>query len=188
MTAKHTRVAELQTRLVSVRNELRAALAEAAYLVAQDHTFLTSEGPVRLSQLFAGKRDLLMVHNMGVSCSNCTLWADAFNGVYRHISSRASLVLASPDSPEKQYAFAADRGWRFPLVSDLDKRFAAAMGFVDDAGRCLPGVSAFQLRDGAIHRVSASRFEPQDQYCPVWRLFDLFPEGADGWSAQQSYT
>jgi predicted dithiol-disulfide oxidoreductase (DUF899 family) len=35
------------------------------------------QGTVRLSELFAGKADLILIHNMGTTCPNCTLWADA---------------------------------------------------------------------------------------------------------------
>jgi hypothetical protein len=36
-------------------------------------------------------------------------------------------------------------------------------------------------------RVSASGFNDTDEFCPVWRLFDLLPEGADDWRPKQTY-
>src|SRR6516162_6332847 len=33
---------------------------------------------------------LFVIHNMGAGCRNCTLWADGFNGMLRHIENRAA--------------------------------------------------------------------------------------------------
>ena len=181
------RVRELQQRLVEVRGDLQAAMAEATRLEAADHAFATLDGEVKLSQLFAGRRDLLVIHSMGKSCNSCTMWADGFNGLYPHIVNRAAFALASPDAPDVQAEFAASRGWRFRMVSDTGRGFATAMGFVSDKGRSIPGVSAFQMHNGRILRTSAAMFEPQDEYCAAWRLFDLLPEGAEGWHPQRSY-
>ena len=41
--------------------------------------------------------------------------------------------------------------------------------------------------DGKIVRVSASGFNDTDEFCPVWRLFDLLPEGAADWRPKQTY-
>jgi hypothetical protein len=60
------------------------------------------------------------------------------------------------------------------------------MGFVSDKGRSIPGVSAFQMHNGRIMRTSAAMFEPQDEYCAAWRLFDLLAEGAEGWLPKPS--
>jgi hypothetical protein len=30
-------------------------------------------------------------------------------------------------------------------------------------------------------------FNETDEFCPVWRLFDLLPESADGWRPKQTY-
>jgi predicted dithiol-disulfide oxidoreductase (DUF899 family) len=181
------RVSELRGRLADVRAELRAAMAESAALDVHDYAFSTPLGEVKLSALFGRHRDLFVVHSMGVACTSCTLWADGFNGVYAHLADRAGFALSSPDLPEKQAAFAADRGWRFPMVGHAGTTFAADMGFVDEKGRCLPGVSAFRREGEAIRRVSASRFEPHDDYCTLWHLLDLLPEGAEGWRPRHSY-
>jgi hypothetical protein len=43
------------------------------------------------------------------------------------------------------------------------------------------------MKGGQVVRVSASPFDDFDEFCPVWRLFDLLPEGADGWRPQRVY-
>ncbi len=187
MIGQDERVVALRTKFFEARAELHKALAEEARGEVKDYVFANRKGPVRLSELFGKKRDLFVIHNMGVGCNSCTMWADGFNGFYPHISDRASFVVSSPDAPETQREFAASRGWTFPMVSTQGTPFAADMGFANPAGKPMPGVSAFQKQDGKIVRVSASGFNDSDEFCPVWRLFDLLPEGPDGWRPKQTY-
>ena len=181
------RVVELRNRFHEARAELQKAMAEDARGEVKDHQFATLKGPVTLSGLFGAKRDLFVIHNMGRGCNSCTMWADGFNGLYPHIANRASFVVSNHETPEQQAEFAASRGWKFPMVSTLGNTFAADMGFTNASGKPMPGVSAFQMQDGKIVRVSASGFNDYDEFCPVWRLFDLLPEGPDGWRPQRSY-
>lgn len=187
MITDAAKIVDARERFLKARKELQQALAEEARGEVKDYSFATRKGAVKLSELFGDKRDLFVIHNMGVGCNSCTMWADGFNGFYPHVSDRAAFVLSSPDAPETQGEFAASRGWTFPMVSTQGTSFAADMGFANPAGKPIPGVSAFQKRDGKIIRVSASGFNDSDEYCPVWRLFDLLPEGADGWRPKQTY-
>jgi predicted dithiol-disulfide oxidoreductase (DUF899 family) len=72
------------------------------------------------------------------------------------------------------------------MVSDPEKRFAAAMGYIED-GALLPGVSVFKKRNGGVVRVSDARFSPGDDFCSLWHFFELIPEGRDGWAPRFSY-
>ena len=38
-----------------------------------------------------------------------------------------------------------------------------------------------------ILRVADAGFEPNDDFCALWHLFGLLPEGAAGWQAKFSY-
>ena len=124
---------------------------------------------------------------MGKSCSHCTLWADGFNGVYQHLADRAAFVISSPDTPEVQQEFARSRGWRFPMVSHRDTSFAADMGYLNAKGGWMPGVSVFKRDGSRILRVSDALFGPDDDFCTVWHLFNLLPEGWNGWKPKFEY-
>jgi predicted dithiol-disulfide oxidoreductase (DUF899 family) len=115
------------------------------------------------------------------------MWADGFNGVLPHLENRAAFVVSSPDDPSTQRALAAARGWRFRMVSHQGTGFAAEMGYRGPDG-CLPGVSVFRQIGGRIYRVSDAPFDAGDDFCAVWHLFDLLPEGAAGWRPQFSYS
>jgi predicted dithiol-disulfide oxidoreductase (DUF899 family) len=182
------RIISLEKKLREARLELQEALAETVRGEVRDYAFETAAGPTNLSGLFADKRDLFMVHNMGTTCPQCTMWADGFNGFYPHLASRAAVVVVSPDPPARQAEFAASRGWRFPMASVKDKSFAADMGFADAAGRMLPGVSVFRREGDRIVRVTASGFDAGETFSsPVWHLLALLPEGVDGWRPKITY-
>lgn len=176
-----TRVADLRRQITELRASMRAVLAATEPEPVRDHVFSTVDGPRTLSALFGEHRDLFVIHNMGASCPYCTLWADGFNGVYRHLSQRAAFVVSSPDPPAAQQRFAAARGWRFPMVSHHGNTFAADMGYRSQQGGCLPGVSVFRRDGERILRVADTGFEPRDDFCALWHFFDLLPDGAAEW-------
>lgn len=189
MTYRETakRLAEWRQQIVELRQKMREVAVAAEPEPVQDYEFATPRGPIHLSELFGDKPDLIAIHNMGRSCAHCTLWADGFNGTYPHIANRAAFVVTSPDPPDVQQAFAASRGWRFPMASHAGTSFAADMGYRSASGGWLPGVSVFRRDSDRIVRVADTRFEPGDDFCAVWHLFDLLPEGADGWRPQYAY-
>jgi predicted dithiol-disulfide oxidoreductase (DUF899 family) len=181
------KLATYRDQIAELRRKMREAQASVEPEPVQDYEFASVEGSVRLSQLFGTKRDLFVIHNMGRSCPSCTLWADGFNGIYPHIADRAAFVVASPDPPNVQQSFAAGRGWRFPMVSHQGTSFAVDMGYRDATGGWLPGVSVFRHEASRILRVADTGFEPNDDFCTVWQLLDLLPEGAAGWQPKFAY-
>ena len=180
------RIADYRKQISAIREQMRAAQAEAEPQEVNDYEFQTSEGAVRLSQLFGDHQQLILVHNMGKGCPYCTLWADGYNGIHHHVANRAAFVVSSPDAPAVQREFATSRGWKFPMVSHAGSTFAADMGFRTAKG-WLPGVSVFQRRGDRIVRVSEASFSPGDDFCSLWHLFDLLPGGAGEWQPRYRY-
>jgi predicted dithiol-disulfide oxidoreductase (DUF899 family) len=179
-------LAACRDEIAALRRRMREIQAGAEPQAVADYEFAAPDGPVRLSALFGDKRDLILIHNMGASCPYCTMWADGFNGIYEHVANRAAFVLCSPDAPEEQRRFAASRGWRFPMVSHQGTSFAADMGYRSERG-WRPGVSVFRRDDDRILRVADTGFHPDDDFCTVWHLLDLLPEGPAGWRPRYSY-
>jgi len=180
------KLAAFRREIAALREKMRAVQKDAEPEQVEDYRFATTDGPVRLSALFGGKEYLFVIHNMGKSCPSCTMWADGFNGVLPHLESRATFVVSSPDDPETQRAFARERGWRFRMVSHQGTSFAADMGYRGENG-WLPGVSVFRRVGDKIYRVSDAPFDDGDDFCTVYHLFDLLPEGAAGWRAKLAY-
>lgn len=178
---EETAMLEAKQRLAELRRQAPREEFEDYALKAWDG------GEVRLSELFGGREDLIVIHNMGRGCAYCTMWADGFNGVVPHLEDRAAFVVVSPDPPDVQRDFATGRGWRFRMASAHGSSFLAASGFVAPEGPS-PGVSTFRKDpDGRIHRVSKAEIQPGDDFCSVWHLFDLLADGPVGWEPKVRY-
>ncbi len=173
--------------IAAVRAKMRALQATIEPEEVRDYEFATLGAAVRLSALFGAQRDLFLIHNMGKACPACTMWADGFNGVYHHLLQRGAFVVSSPDPPEVQKAFAESRGWRFPMVSHRGSSFAADMGYTSASGGWMPGISVFRRDGGRIWRVADTRFDQGDDFCSVWHILDLLPEGPAGWRPKVDY-
>ena len=174
-------------RIASLRQRMRDVQQSIEPQPVEDYTFASPKGPVRLSHLFGSKRDLIVIHNMGSHCPYCTLWADGFNGVYGHLENRAAFVVSSPDPPDVQQRFAQGRGWRFPMMSHRDTSFAADMGYRASDGDFLPGVSIFKRDGDRVLRVSDAGFSPGDDFCALWHIFAMLPDGAGTWRPKFQY-
>jgi len=174
-------------QITAIRQEMRKVQAAVEPQEVADYEFETPDGRTRLSELFGSHNDLMVVHNMGTSCPGCTLWADGYNGLHPHVTSRAAFVVSSPDSPEVQQKFAAGRGWVFPMVSHKGSSFAEDMGYRTSKG-WKPGMSVFRRDGHRILRVSDVHWGPGDDFCTVWHFFDLLPEGSAGWSPRFNYS
>jgi predicted dithiol-disulfide oxidoreductase (DUF899 family) len=188
--ASHADVERLEREL----RDLKARLTEARRALPDEpvanHTLrlAPSGAPATLLDLFAGRDELILVHNMGRGCRWCTLWADGLSGMYTHLSSRATVVLTTPDEPAAAGAFAASRGWTFPIASFAGTSFAKDMGMASERG-VMPGVSAlWKDAAGAIWRTHGVRhFGPGDEFCPVYPIFDLLKNGPGSWEPRYSY-
>jgi predicted dithiol-disulfide oxidoreductase (DUF899 family) len=156
-----------------------------------DYELTSADGPVKLSELFGDKQDLLLIHNMGTGCNYCTLWADGFIGILPHLSDRAAVALISPDSPDVQKRFAEKRGWKFKMVSAQGSDINRDLGFHTVEGDWAgpqPGVSAFKKdASGQIFRTGKAQFGPGDDFCAVWPFLELFEGQGKGWQPKYFY-
>lgn len=156
--------------------------------IVNDYEFYNWQNKkIKLSKLFGNKNDLILIHNMGKKCPYCTMWADGFQGVLKHLENRAGFVVISPDKIKIQKEFAKKRGWKFEMVYSTGP-FTRDMGFETRKKEPLPGVSVFHKeRDGKILRVAKAEFGPGDKYCIVWHFFDLLKGGSKNWQPKFSY-
>ncbi len=176
-------------RLKAERTKLRRAQQPTP---VENYTLRRPDGsPVTLVELFGQRDELLLVHNMGKSCSYCTLWADGLNGLTDHLVDRAAFVLTSPDEPAELREFARGRGWRFPVASIAGTRLAHDLGFYMEESvegeppGYWPGVSALRKDGNAIERTGWSFFGPGDDFCAMWPLSELLPPS--DWQPKYDY-
>jgi predicted dithiol-disulfide oxidoreductase (DUF899 family) len=177
------RIHEIQIEIMKLKQKLAKEIADRAPEPVEDWGLTNLDGsPVKLSELFGDKSELLVIHNMGRGCHYCSLWGDAMIGIADHLRQRCGFVLCSNDPPEVVKEFRELRGWSYPCVSGNGSGFAKAMGYMDDKGSPEPGVSAFHKdADGSIVRTGHANFGPGDDFCGVWPMLDLLRGGIGGW-------
>jgi predicted dithiol-disulfide oxidoreductase (DUF899 family) len=179
----------LEQELLALKKRIVEAKQALPRRTVEDYTFSQPGGEsVRLSELFGDKADLILVHNMGTGCPYCTLWADGFIGVLKHLENRAAFVVVSPDSPEVQQRFHDGRGWNFRMVSAKGTSFNKDMDFEGTDGSPYPGVTTFHREaDGSIVRIASAPFGPGDDFCIVWPFLELLADGANEWEPKYKY-
>ena len=179
-------IQKLEHEIYQLTTELNKLKASNAGQEVRNYSFQTLNGTVSLLDLFAGRDQLMLIHNMGQGCRYCTLWADGFNGFVPHLESVLSLVLVSKDAPEVQRQFANSRGWRFNLASHGGGEYIRDQTVMEGAENA-PGVVLYKLREHKIYRKNASAFGPGDLYCSAWNLLGLAGLDAENWTPQFNY-
>lgn len=175
-------IVEIEKQIFELKKKRTELRKENPPEQVDDFVFEGWNGPVRLSQFFGDKSELIVVHNMGKHCNYCTLWADGFVSSQPHITTRAAFVVVNGDPVEIQKKVASDRGWTFTMARDAEKRFTQEMGFLEKDGSYGPGCSVFRKEaDGSIVRVNATFFGPGDDFSPIWQFWDLLDGGEKAW-------
>lgn len=180
------RIQELRQQIFELGRELNELQKGIAGTAVPDYRFDTLDGEAALTDLFAGRDRLLAIHNMGQGCRYCTLWADGLNGFLPHLESALSVVLVSKDSPETQRRFANSRGWRFRLASHGGGDYIREQSVTPDEGN-MPGVVAYELRDGTVFRTNSAAFGPGDQFCSLWNFLALLGLDESSFTPQFNY-
>ncbi|MES2707086.1 MAG: DUF899 domain-containing protein [Verrucomicrobiota bacterium] len=122
--------------------------------IEKDYVFEGPDGPVRLPDLFEGRRQLIIYHFMfapGVGgwpeagCPGCSMVVDHL-GPLEHLHARnTSLALVSLGPLANLLAYKKRMGWKAPWVSSAGTDFNADFGLSTDEGETF-GLSVF-LRD-----------------------------------------
>ena len=169
---------KVQEEINDARKKYIKQISKLAKRDVEDYVLKDRDGKdIKLSEMFGEKENLFVIHNMGKSCSYCTLWADGFSGVTYFMEKKAAFVIVSPDAPEVQKEFADSRGWKFKMYSGAGSTFTKDMGYYTEAGSYWPGVSVLHKdAGGKITRISQDFFGPGDFYSSPWHFFDLLPQ------------
>lgn len=196
--AKEKEFTRLRDELSRERRELPWERVEKHYV------FEAATGKQTLSDLFAGRSQLVVYHFMfapesDAGCRGCSFWADNYNGVISHLKQRDVEFAAVSRAPlAKLQSFAARMGWSFKWVSsansDFNYDYQASFRAEDlsngstvynyekygDSMPDKPGFSVF-FKDGAgdmFHTYStyARGIDPMNV---AFQLLDLVPKGRD---------
>lgn len=181
-----TEADKLELEIMEKAQKLAALRKEESGVEIADYEFQTVNGATTLSDLFAGRERLLIIHNMGQGCRYCTLWADGINGVLDHLEDAMAVAFVSKDPPELQRRMALDRGWKFRLASHGGGAYMAEQCAMGDHAN-FPGAAVYERQSGKIVRRGRAAFGPGDLYSPVWHFLALGGQGAGDWTPQFHY-
>ncbi|MBS0386417.1 MAG: DUF899 domain-containing protein [Proteobacteria bacterium] len=186
--------------LTRLRDEVAAERRALPRVPVENYVFEGPLGQVMLSDLFAGKSQLLIYHFMlGPAaenpCKSCSFWAEHFDSIRVHLPHRDAELAAVSRAPiAKIEQVRARMGWRFPWVSSCDSpfnfdfrvsftheqegqklyNFDAQSAFEGE----LPGLSVF-ARDpsGQLFHTYSTYSRGLDALNGTYQLIDLLPKG-----------
>jgi len=191
-----------ETHLRDAVNEARLALPWVR--VEQDYVFDTPSGKKSLSELFAGRSQLIIYHFMlgpgwKAGCPGCSFLSDHVDGALPHLNHHDVTWTAVSRAPINEIeAYRKRMGWKFPWVSSSGNSFnhdfhvsfdkeELAQGAVDynftripseRANDELPGLSAFYKDEkGEIFHTYSSYARGPEQIIGTLMILDRAPLG-----------
>ena len=170
--------------------------------VEKDYVFDGPNGKETLSQLFAGKSQLIVYHFMfapdwDAGCKSCSFWADNFNGIDVHLKHRDIAFVAISRAPlAKLEAYRKRMGWGFKWLSSAANSFnfdygasftpeemASGKAFFNYKIQKPPvsdmvGISVFlKGEDGALYHTYSTYERGVDMMNGAYHYIDLTPKG-----------
>jgi predicted dithiol-disulfide oxidoreductase (DUF899 family) len=173
--------------------------------IEKEYRFQTDEGSASLADLFRGRSQLLIYHFMfgygfrltdeRRGCTGCSLVADHFDGVMRHLNGRGiTLVCVSMAPLQELQDYKRQMGWKFPWVSSLGSDFNYDFGVafteaqqrsgadynfrhVAKAEPQKEGMSAFALQHGAVYHTYSTYARGVEALMGTYQFLDLAPYG-----------
>jgi predicted dithiol-disulfide oxidoreductase (DUF899 family) len=170
--------------------------------VDKDYVFESIGGPVRLSDLFEGRSQLVAYHFMfgpdwQEGCPGCSLLSDHVDGARQHFEHNdVSFVAVSRGPIDRLEAYRKRMGWRFRWVSSAgnDFNFDYNVSFPngqreggvfynferqpDPGVDELPGLSVFlRDEDGAIYHTYSSYGRGGEIHLGIYGWLDVVPKG-----------
>jgi len=193
---------EKEKAFTRLRDELSRQRRELPWeKVDQKYVFEGSNGKETLTDLFGGRRQLIIYHFMfgpgwKEGCPSCSFLADGFDAARIHLAQRdtAFAVVSRATLPEVE-AFKKRMGWQFKWVSSFgtdfnyDYQASAAKtetgktyynyDLADFPSEERPGMSVFYERDGEIFHTYSSYARGLDILLPTYNWLDMTPKGRD---------
>jgi predicted dithiol-disulfide oxidoreductase (DUF899 family) len=192
---------ELRAREKAATRELDALAAARRRLPMvelPDYTLEGADGPVRLVDVFDGKRQLIVYNHMWFSgeewqCPGCTGFTSQFTRLEFLDNYDARFVVVTQGPIGDALAYKARVGNKMTWYSTAHSSFGADMGAPPEGGF---QVNVF-LRDGdTVYRTYNTQGRGTEQLGHVFGLIDLLPYGRqeewqdspDGWPQSPTYS
>lgn len=181
-TTWENQLATLRAREKAATRELDAIAAERRRLPMvemPDYTLDGADGPVRLAEVFDGKRQLIVYNHMWFAgkewqCPGCTGFTSQYTRLEFLDSYDARFVIVTQGPIDEALAYKERVGNRMPWYSTANSSFGADVGAPPDGGFA---VNVF-LRDGdTVYRTWHTNGRGTEQLSHSFALIDLLPYG-----------
>ena len=145
-------------------------------LVEKNYELEGPEGRVTLSDIFEGRRQLVLYHHMlkkddPSPCSGCGMFTDNVGNIV-HLNQRDTTFAIIAKAPVDQIEALKKRlGWTMPFYStsgDLNRDFFNNGDF---------GLNVFYRQDGNIYRTYYSTGRGVEKLGTIWTFLDITPRG-----------
>ena len=194
---------ELRRSLESVAQARRGLPAGGR--VPEDYVFEGTEGEVRMSELFAPRKDTLVLYSFMYGpeverpCPACTSIVDGLDRMARHVDRRANLAVVARSPLPRILEFAQEHGWSgVRLLSSAANSYNRDYLGENEAGEQMPMLNVFARDGGEIRHFWGSELlytpcdegqEPRhvDLVWPLWHVIDATPEGRGDFNPSLSY-
>jgi predicted dithiol-disulfide oxidoreductase (DUF899 family) len=188
--AAHEQLLAKEKEATHARDELAAERRRQPMVrIDKDYVFEGSNGSANLTDLFEGRRQLIVYHFMfgpsqDVGCNGCSMFVDQV-GHLAHLHARdTSFALVSRAPLAKIEPYKKRMGWTIPWYSSFDSDFNVDLGLSPETPQSSEyqdgesfGLSVF-LRDGdEVFRTYFTTVRGVEALGSVWTFLDLTPLG-----------
>lgn len=202
-TAARKGLLKKEKEFTHLRDELTAERQNLPWKkIETDYEFQGASGKETLSDLFAGRKQLVVYHFMfgpewEEGCPSCSFWADNYDGVDVHLAHRDTTLLAVSNTAfDKLDAYRRRMEWSFKWVSSFGSEFNKDFNVTFSADEMekgemvynytitkfpaseAPGFSVFYKDDnGDIFHTYSTYGRGLDMLNTVYNMLDLTPIG-----------
>ncbi len=190
-----------EKELTRLRDEIaRERRALPWVRIEKNYVFDTPGGQQTLTELFAGRRQLLVQHFMFApgweqGCASCSFMADHTDGMNVHLAQRDVTLLAVSRAPLTEIErFRQRMGWQFTWVSSQGSDFNHDFGvtftpaeiatgelyynYTQRPGAEMPGISSFYKDEaGEVFHTYSTYGRGVEVMMGAYNLLDLTPKG-----------
>jgi predicted dithiol-disulfide oxidoreductase (DUF899 family) len=186
--AARRRLLEKEKEFTRQGDELSRQVRELPWeAVTKEYVFDGRDGREGLSDLFAGRSQLVVYHFMfhpedKAGCPHCSLRADGFNGVVAHLNQRdVTMVVVSRAPYSKLAEYQKRMGWSFKWVSSggSDFNFDYQASFTPEETATKRALYNFTIRDPQAREREGHSIFYKDENGAVFHTYSCYDRGND---------
>ncbi len=179
---------EREKALTRLNDEISALRRQLPWVkVEQVYSFDTEHGPQSLTELFAGRNQLVVYHFMfgpdwEQGCVSCSFWADHLDGLSVHLAHRnITLVVVSRAALQKLLAYRARMGWDFGWVSSLGTTFNQDFGVTFSAAEQAEGAVFYndEQHHSPLEEAPGLSVFYRDEQGQIYHTYSCYERGLD---------